>query len=106
MAYPVDNLPPIHPGELLADDLEALEMSASKFAKHLGKPTNAITRIIKGQCSVSPEMAILLGRALGTTEQYWMNLQRNYDVKIARKTMAKRAARIRPLVKGKALHAA
>jgi len=105
MAYPIDNLPPVHPGEILADDLEALGMSARKFAEHIGKAPNAITRIIKGEHSVSPEMAILLGRALGTSEQYWLNLQQNYDVKIARKAMAKRAAAIRPLV-GDVLQAA
>jgi addiction module HigA family antidote len=75
MAYPVDNLPPIHPGSFLRDELEALGMSARKFANHIHVPHNAVTGIMNGDRSISAEMAIRLGQAFGTTPQYWMNLQ-------------------------------
>lgn len=82
MAYPIDNLPPVHPGAILADELAALDMSATKFAKHVGVSTNAITAIMNGQRGISAEMALRLGKAFGTTERYWMNLQTYHDAKI------------------------
>lgn len=107
MTYPTDNLPPIHPGEILADELDALGgMSKRRFAKHIGVPPNAITAIVKGQRGISAEMAIRLGKAFGTSERYWLNLQTYYDAKIAEAKMAKAAAAIRPLVRQQALHAA
>jgi addiction module HigA family antidote len=99
MAYPAaDNLPPVHPGELLADELAAMGLSARKFASHIGVPPNAVTAILNGDRRVSAEMALRLGKAFGTGERYWMNLQALYDTKIAREKMAERIAAIEPLV--------
>jgi antitoxin HigA-1 len=99
MAYQaVDNLPPVHPGEFLADELEALNMSARKFAEHVSVPPNAITAILNGDRSITAEMAMRLGKAFGTGERYWMNLQSLYDAKLAREKMAEKVAAIRPLV--------
>jgi antitoxin HigA-1 len=98
MTYPTDNLPPVHPGEILADELAALGMSATKFAKHIGVPPNAITTIINGQRGISAEMALRLGKVFETSERYWMNLQTYYDAKVARSKMAKKVAAIQPLV--------
>jgi addiction module HigA family antidote len=99
MAYQaVDNLPAVHPGEFLADELEALNMSARKFAAHIDVPPNAITTIIKGERGISAEMALRLGRVFATGERYWMNLQSHYEVKIAREKMAEKVAAIQPLV--------
>jgi addiction module HigA family antidote len=92
-----NNLPATHPGEILADDLAALGLSATKFAKHIGVPPNAITSIINGQRGVSAEMALRLARAFRTTEKYWMNLQANYDTKRARAKLAGRIDAIEPL---------
>jgi len=94
----VDNLPPVHPGEFLADELKALNLSARKFAAHIDVPPNAITAIVKGERGISAEMALRLGRVFGTGERYWMNLQSRYDAKIAWEKMAERVAAIRPLV--------
>jgi len=88
MAYAIDNLPPIHPGSFLRDDLEALDMSARRFGKHIGMPHNAVTEIMNGQRSVTAQMAIRLGKALGTTPEYWLNLQTIYDLKLALADMA------------------
>src|SRR5258706_191511 len=106
MAYPAtDNLPPVHPGEILADEEAALHLSATKFAKHIGVPPNAITAIVKGQRGISAEMAMRLAKAFDTSERYWMNLQSHYEAKVARANMAEKIAAIRPLVHH-TLHAA
>ncbi len=84
MPYPVNNLPPIHPGVFLRDELAALNASARRFAGHIGVPPNAVTEIMNGTRSVSALMAIRLGKAFGTTPEYWMNLQASYDLKRAK----------------------
>lgn len=85
MPFPaIDNLPPVHPGEILSEELAALDLSARKFAAHIGVPPNAITGILNGTRGISAEMALRLGRVFGTSEQYWMNLQGRYEVKKAR----------------------
>src|ERR1700692_2282465 len=93
-----DNLPAIHPGEYLGDELTALGLSARKFATHIGVPPNAITTIIKGERGISAEMAMRLGKAFGTGERYWMNLQTHYEAKLARIKLAEKIAAIQPLV--------
>jgi addiction module HigA family antidote len=87
MAYPVDNLHPIHPGSFLRDELEALGLSARKFAEHIHVAHNAVTGIMNGERSITAQMAIRLGRAFGTTPQYWLNLQDIYELKRARAKM-------------------
>ncbi len=98
MTYVTDNLPPVHPGEILADELKALGLSATKFAKHIGVPPNAITAILNGNRGISAEMALRLARAFQTTEKYWMNLQSNYEAKIARASIGEKVAAIEPLL--------
>jgi addiction module HigA family antidote len=85
MTYPaIDNLPPVHPGEFLRDELETLGMSARKFAVQINVPPNAVTAIINGDRGISAEMALRLGRVFGTSEQYWLNLHCLYEAKKAR----------------------
>ena len=99
MTGPVaDNLPAIHPGEFLDDELKALDLSARKFAAHIGVPPNAVTAILNGDRGISAEMAMRLGKAFGTGERYWMNLQSHYETKLARVKMAEKIAAIQPLV--------
>jgi antitoxin HigA-1 len=99
MAYrATDNLPAIHPGEFLDDELKALGMSARKFAEHIDVAPNAVTRIINGEQRITAEMAMRLGKVFGTGERYWMNLQDHYDAKNAREKMAVKIAAIEPLV--------
>lgn len=98
MSYPaVNNLPPIHPGEILADELEALDMSARKFAAHIGVPPNAVTSILNGKRGISAQMAHRLGRAFGTSARYWLRLQMDHDEKQARAEMAGKLDTIQPL---------
>ena len=95
MAYPIDNLPPIHPGSFLRDELDALGLSARKFAGRIQVPHNAVTEIMNGERSVTAQMAIRLGQAFGTTPQYWLNLQARYDLKQARAEMPAEALQIK-----------
>ena len=89
MTYPaVDNLPPVHPGEILRDELEALSMSARKFAEHIRVPPNAVTAILNGQRGITAQMALRLGQAFGTGPGYWMRLEDAYEEKRARAELA------------------
>jgi antitoxin HigA-1 len=93
-----DGLPPIHPGEFLVDELAALGLSARRLAEHIGVPANAITGILNGDRGISAAMALRLGKAFGTTEQYWLNLQDLYEVKRARAEIRDKLDAIEPLV--------
>lgn len=74
---------PTHPGEHIAVELEELNMSATQLAKQLGIPANRITEIIRGRRGVTADTALRLAAWLGTTPEFWMNLQSNYDLKTA-----------------------
>lgn len=98
MSFPaVDNLPPIHPGEILRDELEALHFSARRFAEHIGVPSNAVSEILNGKRRVTAQMALRLGRAFTTGPDYWMNLQNLYDSKRAQAEIGAAVAAITPL---------
>ena len=84
----IDNLPPVHPGEILKDELEALNMSARKFAEHIRVPPNAVTAILNGGRGVTAQMALRFGQAFGTGRGYWMRLQNIYEEKRARSELA------------------
>ncbi len=73
----------IHPGEHSADELKALGLSANQLAKELGVPTNRITEIIRGKRGISGDTALRLGRWFGTGPDIWMNLQKNYELRLA-----------------------
>ncbi len=81
--YRSDGLPPIHPGEHLRDDLEALEMSAAELARRIKVPTNRVTEILNGQRSVTADTALRLGQFFGTGPELWLRLQQRYDLKKA-----------------------
>ena len=75
MPFPADNgLPSIHPGEILGDDLEAMNLSAAQFAAHVGVPLNAVTEILKGERRVTAPMALRFGKAFGTNPRCWTNM--------------------------------
>jgi antitoxin HigA-1 len=74
---------PIHPGEVLKEELAGLGLSANAFARALAVPTNRITSILNEQRAVTADTALRLARYFGTTPEFWMNLQTAYAVKIA-----------------------
>ncbi|KAB1651385.1 HigA family addiction module antidote protein [Adlercreutzia muris] len=70
------------PGEILREEfLEPLGISQYRLAKAIGKPQSAISDIVHGRRAITPEMAWLLGKALGTTAQFWLNLENAYQLK-------------------------
>ena len=80
---PVDGLPAIHPGEFLNETLEDLAMTQAAFADAIGVSAMRVSHVLKGDRPVTAELALRLGRALGQTPQYWLNLQSAYDLKVA-----------------------
>ena len=75
---------PIHPGEHLAEILEELGVSQYRLAKAIGVPPIRINDIVRCGRSVTADTALRIGRALGMTPEYWLNLQRMYDLDVAR----------------------
>ena len=73
----------IHPGEHLAEQLEELDMSAAELARQLKVPTNRITEILNGQRAVTGDTALRLGHFFGTSPEFWMNLQKLYELRLA-----------------------
>ena len=73
----------IHPGEHLAEQLQELEMSAAELARQLKVPTNRITEILNGQRAVTGDTALRLGHFFGTNPEFWMNLQKLYELRLA-----------------------
>ncbi len=85
-----NSMRPIHPGEILREELDAIELSANAFAGKLCVPTNRITGILNQQRSISADTAIRLARFFGTSPEFWLNLQRDYDLKITLKSTGKK----------------
>jgi antitoxin HigA-1 len=79
----------IHPGEHLAEELDALGMSAAELARKISVPTNRVTQILNGTRSVTGDTALRLGHFFGTTAQFWLNLQTLYDLRIAQEKSGK-----------------
>ena len=75
--------PAIHPGEHLAEQLEALGMSAAALARQLKVPTNRITHILNGQRAITGDTALRLGHFFGTSAEFWLNLQKLYELRVA-----------------------
>jgi len=73
----------IHPGEHLADQLKELDMSAAELARQIKVPTNRITAILNGQRAVTGDTALRLGHFFGTSPEFWMNLQKLYELRLA-----------------------
>src|SRR2546427_7920014 len=76
---------PTHPGEILQEEfLAPLGLTQVKLAEHIGVPVQRINEIIRGKRGITPETAWLFAQAFGTTPQFWVNLQSNYDLASAR----------------------
>ena len=76
-------LPPIHPGELLRDELNEIGVSLNELARALRVPMNLISAIVNGKRAITVDTAMRLARYFGTSAQYWLNLQNAYDLEIA-----------------------
>jgi addiction module HigA family antidote len=71
---------PIHPGEILKDELDELTMSAAELARAINVPANRISQILTGRRNISADTALRLGQLFGTGPQFWMNLQTAYEL--------------------------
>ena len=87
---------PIHPGEHLAEILDELDISQYRLAKAIGVPPRRINEIVLGGRSITADTALRMGQALGMTPEYWLNLQRMYDLDLARASTDTSA--IKPLI--------
>jgi len=75
--------PPIHPGEILADELTEIDVTPTALARQLAVPANRISEIIRGRRSITGDTALRLGHWFPTTPQFWINLQSAYDLRVA-----------------------
>lgn len=79
----------VHPGEVLAQDLTAIGMSAAELARQLQVPANRITGILNGQRAVTGDTALRLAHYFGTSAAFWLNLQDLYEIRVAEKQTGK-----------------
>lgn len=93
-----ENMEPVHPGEvLLYDFIEAFGITQNKLAVSIGVPPRRINEIVHGKRGVTADTALRLGRFFGTSAQFWLNLQSQFDLDVAEDRAAEAIARIIPL---------
>ncbi len=94
MAKSARVLDPIHPGEILSEDfMRPLGISINRLARDLHVPPNRIHGIVKGTRAITADTALRLGAYFGVTPQTWLNLQSEYDLRIARRTAGEEIAK-------------
>jgi len=71
---------PVHPGEVLQDELEEIGLTQTALAKHIGVLPKTVNEICRGKRGISAEMALKLSKALGGSPQFWLNLQNNWEL--------------------------
>ena len=85
---------PIHPGEILADELDEIGLTAKKLADLIEVPPNRLYQILGGKRSMTADTALRLSRYFGMSADFWMNLQSAYELDLARKQSGKAIQRI------------
>jgi addiction module HigA family antidote len=94
----VDLIDPIHPGEILMEDfIDGFGITQNKVAVSIGVPPRRINEIVHGKRGISADTAIRLARYSGTSEEFWMNLQSNYELRLERRALRDKVAEITPL---------
>lgn len=89
---------PIHPGEILMEDfIEGFEITQNRLAVSIGVPPRRINEIVHGKRGITADTAIRLARYFGTSEEFWMNLQSNYELRLERRALRDKVASITPL---------
>jgi len=84
----------IHPGEHLAEELDELGISAAELARKLDVPVNRVTGILNGQRGITADTALRLGHWFGTSAEFWLNLQKLYELRLAQKQVGNRVKRL------------
>jgi addiction module HigA family antidote len=82
----------IHPGEHLAEQLEELGMSAAELARRIKVPTNRVTQVLNGQRAITGDTALRLGHFFGTSAEFWLNLQKLHELRVAERESGKAVA--------------
>lgn len=85
----------VHPGEILREQMEELGLSANALAARLDVPANRVSAIVRGTRGITADTALRLGRFFSQTPEFWMNLQRTYDLVVAERQIGKDLKRIR-----------
>ena len=85
---------PVHPGEVLKDELEEIALTQTALAKHIGVLAKTINEICRGKRGISTEMAMKLSKALGGRPQFWLNLQNNWEISQINETAYEHIKRI------------
>src|SRR5260370_37915803 len=80
---------PIHPGEILADELEEICLTAKKLADVIQVPPNRLYQLLAGKRSMTADTALLLSQYFGMSADFWMNLQTAYELDLARQQSGK-----------------
>ena len=85
---------PIHPGEILADELGEIGVTATELARQIDVPANRISQIVNGKRRISGDTALRLGHWFGTSAQFWLNLQSAYDLEVAEAAVGSAVSRL------------
>jgi addiction module HigA family antidote len=85
---------PIHPGEILADELEEIGLSAKKLAESIEVPPNRLYQVVAGKRNITADTALRLGQYFGMSADFWMNLQTAYELDLARQQLGKAIQRL------------
>lgn len=94
-----DLIEPIHPGEILMEDfIEGFGITQNRLAVSIGVPPRRINEIVHGKRGITADTAIRLARYFGTSEEFWMNLQSHYELRIERRVLHDRVEGITPLM--------
>ena len=98
MATKTKTMPPIHPGETLREDfLKPLGLTANRLAMDLFVPVTRVNDIVRGRRAITADTALRLARYFGTTPQFWINLQSNYDLELTQDARGSEiSSRVRP----------
>ncbi len=94
---------PIHPGNILGEELDEIDITAAELARQLKIPANRITQIIAERRNISADTALRLGKWFGTSAAFWLNLQKSYDLRLAQKEIGSELKKI-PTRKQEATH--
>jgi antitoxin HigA-1 len=86
--------PAIHPGLILSDELAELNLTATALARDINVPPNRITQIIQGKRNITGDTALRLGHWFGNSPQFWLNLQSQFDLRIAQESVGKEVQKL------------
>ncbi len=85
---------PIHPGEVLAEQLSELGLSVRRFSEAIDVPPNRVSQIVRGRRAVTADTALRLAHYFGTDPRFWLNLQQSYELRLAERRQGRRISRL------------